>query len=247
MNARTKSTAAACGFAVSTACGLAAKTVKHRAKPQAAGGRMEVAPFLRRAIVALCLLAVVGCAQDMARQPQYRPLAPSDFFADGRSARPVVPGTVARGQLRIDSALYTGRDEKGELVTEFPFAMTTEVLQRGKERFTIFCSVCHGLTGQGDGRIVQRGFTKPPSYTKDKSRYYSLRDGPEKAPMLIDVPVGHFFDVISNGFGAMPDYATQVPVKDRWAIAGYVRTLQYSQSPQLREKMDAAGKKGGKK
>ena len=88
---------------------------------------------------------------------------------------------MARGQLHVDSALYTGRDDKGALVTEFPFEMTTEVLQRGKQRYTIYCSVCHGLTGQGDGRIVQRGFTKPPSYTKDKSRYFSLREGSEKA------------------------------------------------------------------
>jgi mono/diheme cytochrome c family protein len=195
----------------------------------------------------ILVFALSGCAQDMARQPPYRPLAPSDFFADGRSARPVVVGTVARGQLHDDPALYTGRDDKGALVTEFPFAMTPEVLKRGKERYTIFCSVCHGLTGQGDGRIVQRGFTKPPSYTKDKSRYFSLREGPEKAPMLTDVPVGHFFDVITNGFGAMPDHAPQIPVNDRWAIAGYVRTLQYSQLPGLREKMAGGGKKGGKK
>jgi mono/diheme cytochrome c family protein len=221
--------------------------VEVNAKPQATWERKRFASGLRRAIVAHCLLALTGCAQDMARQPAYKPLAPSDFFADGRSARPVVAGTVARGQLHDDPALYTGRDEKGELVKEFPFAVTAEVLQRGKQRFTIFCSVCHGLTGQGDGRIVQRGFTKPPSYTKDKSRYFSLRDGPENAPLLMDVPVGHFFDVITNGFGAMPDYATQIPVNDRWAIAGYVRTLQYSQSPELRKKMAAGDKKGGKK
>ncbi len=224
---------------LSAACGLAAKSDKRPAKPQAA--------VLKRAIVALGLLVVPACAQDMARQPEYKPLAPSDFFPNGRSARPVVAGTVARGQLHVDSALDTGRDEKGNLVTEFPFEMTTEVLQRGKQRFTIYCSVCHGLTGQGDGRIVQRGFTRPPSYTKDKSRYYSLREGPEKAPLLTDVPVGHIFDVITNGFGAMPDHASQISINDRWAVTGYVRALQYSQSPELRKKMNARSEKGGKK
>jgi hypothetical protein len=188
----------------------------------------------------------------MADHAGYTPLTPSDFFADGRSARPVVPGTVARGQLRIDAPLYTGRNDKGELVSEFPFEMTREVLQRGKERFTIFCSVCHGLTGHGDGRIVQRGFTAPPNYITDDSRALALQGGKTlvarrpleqedgkaqlSAVKLTEVPVGHFYEVISKGFGAMPDYATQVPVKDRWAIAGYIRVLQYSQSPAFREK-----------
>jgi mono/diheme cytochrome c family protein len=174
----------------------------------------------------------------MARQPAPRPLDPSDFFKDGRSAREPVAGTVARGQLRDDSVLFQGRDAKGELVNEFPFEMTEAVLERGRQRFNIFCSVCHGLTGQGDGRIVQRGFTRPPSYTKDLSRYYLLRDRKVK---LTDVTVGHIFDVATNGFGAMPDYAEQIPVRDRWAIVGYVRVLQYSQSPQMRKKP------GGKK
>jgi hypothetical protein len=160
----------------------------------------------------------------MAVQPAPRPLAPSDFFPDGRSARTPVSGTVARGQLRDDPRLYEGRTAKGELVTEFPFEMTEAVLKRGQERYNIFCSVCHGLTGQGDGRIVQRSFTKPPSYTKDLSRYYQLRGEKIK---LTDVPVGHIYDVITNGFGAMPDHAEQIPVRDRWAIIGYVRVLQF--------------------
>jgi mono/diheme cytochrome c family protein len=121
--------------------------------------------------------------------------------------------------------------------------MTEAVLKRGQQRYTVFCSICHGLTGQGDGRIVQRGFTRPPSYSKDLSRYYQLRG--EKR-LLIDVPVGHIFDVITRGFGAMPDHAEQIPVRDRWAVAGYVRALQYSQSPELRKKMKPQAGKGEK-
>jgi hypothetical protein len=180
---------------------------------------------LARILIALCALTVPACYQQMAVQPAPRPLQPSEFFPDGRSARPLVPGTVARGQLRDDPALYEGRDAKGELVTEFPFEMTEAVLKRGQQRYNIFCSVCHGLTGQGDGRIVQRSFTKPPSYTKDVSVWYKLRGEPNRK--LVDVPVGHIFDVITNGFGAMPDYAEQIPVRDRWAIVGYVRVLQH--------------------
>jgi hypothetical protein len=191
-------------------------------------------------LLALCLLALPACTQQMADHPGYKPLTPSDFFPDGRSARPVVPGTVARGQLYSDTVLYTGRDDKGELVDEFPFEMTKEILERGKQRFAIFCSVCHGLTGHGDGRIVQRGFTHPPDYHKDLSRGYLLRGEKKK---LIDVPVGYLFEVPTKGFGAMPDYASQIPVRDRWAIIGYLRTLQYSQSAELRKKMEKGGKR----
>ena len=195
-------------------------------------------------LVAVCVLGVPACYQQMALQPAPRPLQPSDFFSDGRSARTPVTGTVARGQLRDDPTLYEGRTATGEPVTEFPFEMTPAVLERGRQRYNIFCSVCHGLTGQGDGRIVQRSFTRPPSYTKDLSRYYKLRGENRK---LIDVPVGHLFDVVTRGFGAMPDYAEQVPVRDRWAIVGYVRALQYSQSPELRQQMKLPARKGEKK
>jgi hypothetical protein len=193
----------------------------------------------------------------MARQPAYRPLQASDFFADGRSARPVVAGTVARGQLRDDDELYRGRDSSGKLIEDFPksFPMTEAVLERGRQRFNIFCSVCHGLSGEGDGRIVQRGFTRPPAYYPVKgksldyySRYYKLRE--RKEVPLYEVPVGHIYDVITNGFGAMPDHAAQIPVRDRWAIVGYVRVLQYSQSPEARKYLDGPrakkSKKGGK-
>jgi mono/diheme cytochrome c family protein len=180
----------------------------------------------------------------MAHQPSYRPLEPSGFFPDGRSARPLVPGTVARGQLRTDTALYDGRDEQGQLLDAFPFEMTKEVLERGRQRFDIFCSVCHGRTGHGDGRIVQRGFTKPPNLITDFSRGYALR-GEKKH--LTEAPVGYIFEVVTKGFGAMPDYSVQVPVRDRWAITGYVKALQYSQSPELRKSMAAPPEKGKKK
>jgi mono/diheme cytochrome c family protein len=202
-------------------------------------------------LFAAALLGAFGCRQQMANQPSYRPLTASDFFPDGRSARPVVPGTVARGQLRTDTELYEGRDEKGEVVSVFPFEMTEAVLERGKQRYTIFCSVCHGLTGHGDGRIVQRGFTKPPDLISDASRYYRLRD-PKKEIPLTEVPVGHVFEVIGKGYGAMPSYSAQIPVADRWAITGYVRALQLSQAdtekrPKLLAEWERARGKEAKK
>jgi mono/diheme cytochrome c family protein len=164
-------------------------------------------------VVAGLAVAAAGCRQDMHDQPRYKPLAASTFFADGRAARPLVPGTVARGQLRADTLLYTGQED-GKDATRFPFPVTADVMARGRERFNIFCSPCHGRTGQGDGMVVRRGFRRPPTYHSDRLRA---------------APVGHFFDVMTNGFGAMPSYATQVPVRDRWAIAAYIRALQLSE------------------
>jgi mono/diheme cytochrome c family protein len=158
-------------------------------------------------------LAVCGCRQDMHDQPKYIPLRQSTFFADQRSARPFVPGTVARGQLHEDTLLYTGK-VNGVDAAVFPFPVDDEVMARGRERFNIYCSPCHGRTGQGDGMVVRRGFRRPPSYHLDRLR---------------DAPVGHFFDVMTNGFGAMPDYAVQVSPRDRWAIAAYIRALQLSE------------------
>lgn len=177
---------------------------------------------------ALCVLAglalcLPACYQRMGVQPSYSPLSPSNFFSDGRSSRPPVPGTVARGQLRIDTALFLGRDAEGKLVSEYPFEITDEVVNRGKVNYNVFCAVCHGATGKGDGRVVQRGFTKPPSYLTDDSRAYSLRGEKLK---LTAVPVGHIYDVITRGHGAMADHAEQIPVNDRWAITAYVRALQ---------------------
>ena len=144
--------------------------------------------------------------------PRYEPLEASSFFADGHSARPVVANTVARGQLREDEHLYTGKIG-GQLAAEFPMPVTSDVMARGQERFNVFCAPCHGRTGDGTGMIVQRGFRQPPSYYEDR---------------LVNAPVGYLYDVMTNGFGAMQDYAAQVPVSDRWAIAAYIRALQLS-------------------
>jgi len=166
-------------------------------------------------IVAVLLLS--GCRQDMHDQPKYVPLRQSAFFGDDRSARPLVPGTVARGRLNEDSLLYTGK-VNGVDADVFPFPITAATLARGQERFNIYCSPCHGRTGQGDGMVVRRGYRRPPTYHQDRLR---------------SAAVGHFFDVITNGFGAMPDYAAQIPVEDRWAIAAYVKALQLSEHATL--------------
>jgi len=146
-------------------------------------------------------------------QPRYKPLARSTFFGDERSARPLVADTVARGQLHDDEQLYTGK-LGGQLVTTFPMPVTARMLARGRERFDIYCSPCHDTLGTGNGIIVRRGYKHPPTFHDDRARA---------------LPVGFFFDVITNGFGAMPDYAAQVPVEDRWAIVAYIRALQLSQ------------------
>ncbi len=165
------------------------------------------------AAAATVLLSSAGCRQDMHDQPKYIPLRESTFFGDERSARPLVPGTVARGQLRDDTLLYTGKigDKDADV---FPFAIDAKVMARGQERFNIYCSPCHGRTGQGDGMVVRRGYRRPPTFHQDRLR---------------SAPVGHFFDVITAGFGAMPDYAAQIRVEDRWAIIAYVRALQLSE------------------
>lgn len=166
---------------------------------------------------ALCLALAAACQQQMADQPRYKPLARSTFFGDERSARPLVPGTVARGHLDADAAFYTGK-AGDRLVDRLPLPVTQALLERGQERFNIFCSPCHDRTGSGNGMVVRRGFRHPPSYHIDRLR---------------QAPIGHFFDVITHGFGAMPDYAAQVPPRDRWAIAAYIRALQLSQDATL--------------
>ena len=186
----------------------------------------------RRILPLFALTLTAGCRQDMHDQPKYEPLEESPFFEDGRSARPLLPETVPRGYLREDAHLYTGKAGNADAET-FPFPITGEVLERGRERFNIFCSVCHGRLGDGEGMIARRGFRRPPSYHIDRLR---------------QAPVGHFFDIITNGFGAMPDHATQIPVRDRWAIIAYIRALQRSQHATLddvplqeREKLTAGG------
>jgi mono/diheme cytochrome c family protein len=146
-------------------------------------------------------------------QPKYRPLRESEIFADGRSARPLVAGTVARGSLREDAVYFTGKSGT-QFVAQIPVEVTPALLARGQERYQIFCSPCHGRTGRGDGMVVQRGFKAPSSYHVDRLRA---------------MPIGYYYDVITNGFATMPDYAGQVPPADRWAIAAYVRVLQFSQ------------------
>ncbi len=168
-----------------------------------------------------CLLAacfwLVACQQKMADQPRYEPLQKSKFFDDQRASRPLIQGTVARGHLDTDEALYTGK-AGGELVQTIPVAIDRQVLRRGHERFDIFCSPCHDRVGTGQGMIVRRGYRPPPSLHIERLRR---------------APPGHFFDVISHGFGAMPDYATQIPVRDRWAIVAYIRALQLSQNAHI--------------
>jgi mono/diheme cytochrome c family protein len=146
-------------------------------------------------------------------QPKYIPLRESTFFADARSARPIVAGTVARGQLHDDELLYAGKVD-GADATVFPFAIDSAVMARGRERFDIYCSPCHGRAGFGDGMVVRRGYRAPPSFHQDRLR---------------SAPVGHFFDIVTNGFGAMPDYAGQIRVDDRWAIVAYIRALQLAE------------------
>jgi mono/diheme cytochrome c family protein len=158
-----------------------------------------------------------ACRRDMQDQPKYIPLRSSTFFNDERSARPLVPGTVARGHLHDDTLLETGKIGKDD-ATLFPFRVDARVLERGQERYEIYCSPCHGRTGYGDGMIVRRGFRHPPSYHDDRLR---------------NAPVGHFVDVMTNGFGAMADYRQQVDARDRWAIAAYIRALQLSEHATL--------------
>jgi cytochrome c len=150
-------------------------------------------------------------------QPRYEPLEASSFFADGRASRPLLPGTVARGQLRTDTHAYTGKVD-GNLVETLPMPVTRALLERGRERYNIYCAPCHDRLGGGQGMVVQRGFRRPPSLHIDRLR---------------EAPIGHFYDVMSNGFGVMMDYAAQVPPADRWAIAAYIRVLQLSQHAQL--------------
>ncbi|HUJ38983.1 MAG TPA: cytochrome c [Candidatus Acidoferrales bacterium] len=173
----------------------------------------------RVALLAALLVCLPGCRLDMHIQPKYLPLAKTDFFGDGRSERPVVEGTVARGHLRLDEQLYTGK-VNGQLATTFPFPITQADLERGRERFTIYCAPCHDVSGTGRGMIVQRGFPAPPSYHIQRLR---------------DAPVGHLFDVITNGLGNMYPYASRVTPEDRWRIVAYIRALQLSQFAKIED------------
>ncbi len=181
------------------------------------------------------LVLFVGCAEnEMDKQPKYqRPYQSSDFFTDGRSSRPVVAGTVARGQLRTDQAYYAGKSGE-ELIDEIPRKVDGALLAYGRERFNIYCAPCHSQTGDGQGMIVKRGFSPPPSLHLERLR---------------DAPAGHFYNVISNGYGAMYSYASRIQPDDRWAIVAYIRALQLSQNARIedvpaedRTKLEAAAR-----
>jgi len=174
------------------------------------------------ATMGLASLVVFGaaCRQDMHDQPSYSALEASTFFEDGASARLPVPGTVARGQLHIDDELlYTGV-ANGRPALVFPFPIDQDVMERGQVSFNAYCSPCHGQSGRGDGVIVQRGFTQPPDLTDS---------------FMSSSPLGHLFNVITNGFGAMPDHGSQIKVRDRWAIIAYVKALQLAASATLED------------
>jgi mono/diheme cytochrome c family protein len=160
---------------------------------------------------AALLATLCGCRQEMYDQPRHKPLAKSDFFEDGRAARPLVEGTVARGTLHLPPA---GGMAPASLATTLPVPLSRELVARGRERYGIFCAPCHDATGSGRGMVVRRGYRPPPSLHIERLR---------------DAPVGHLYDVMTRGLGAMPDYAQQIPPEDRWAIAAYVRALQLSQ------------------
>jgi mono/diheme cytochrome c family protein len=168
----------------------------------------------KAALLAAGVLLVSSCRQDMHDAPRYDPLERSAFLPKGSSAQPLVAGTVPRGYLRTDEVLYTAK-QNGKPVDEFPFAITAADLDRGQDRFNVYCAPCHGRTGVGNGMVVQRGFKQAASMHQERLRA---------------MPVGYFFDVITNGFGVMPDYRAQVGPEDRWRIVAYIRALQLSQS-----------------
>jgi len=199
-------------------------------------------------LLAICCVLAAGCGvrSDMQDQPRYEVYRKSEFFTDNRSSRDFPEGTIARGQLHENKAFYTGKIDNPNLsapvatttdssgntlvssfpndIDEFPLPVTKELVDRGQERYNIYCIVCHGPNGNGDGMIVRRGFSKPPTYHDDRLR---------------NAPVGHFFDVISNGWGKMSSYAYQVPPADRWAIIAYIRALQVGQNPDQNLKMNS--------
>lgn len=171
-------------------------------------------------LTVLTALSGSACRRDMQDQPRYEPYGRSSFFADHRQARPLPEGSVARGHLNADTYFYSGKTQDGEPASAFPMPVTMEVLRRGRERYGIYCTPCHGETGVGNGMVVQRGFPQAASFHEQRLR---------------DSEPGYFFDVITNGFGVMPSYAAQVPVADRWAIIAYINALQLSQNASIRE------------
>ena len=168
-------------------------------------------------LTSVAIFAIAGCRQQMADQPHQRPLEPSNFFDDGMASRPVEPGTVARAGKEQNGLRFPSKVD-GKLVDTFPFEVTMEVLARGQERYEIFCSPCHDRLGTGQGMIVRRGFTPARSFHD---------------PRLRDAPAGHFFEVMTQGFGQMPSYANQLSEQDHWAVIAYIRALQLSRNVRL--------------
>jgi mono/diheme cytochrome c family protein len=184
-------------------------------------------------LILTALAFTSGCRRDMMNEPRAKTFSESDFFKDGTNARPLPLHTVARENVPESEAFSTGLTN-GVYVTQLPMKVTPELLARGRERFDAFCSECHGRLGDGQGAVVQRGFPLPPSYHLERLR---------------NAPLGHFFDVMTNGYGAMASYATQVEPRDRWAIAAYIRALQLSQNAKpadlpadARDKLEGAPK-----
>ena len=213
------------------------KGAKAQSKTQRDRRLCGFAPLREKSLFLLLagLVVITGCRRDMQDQPKMKPYRTTTFFADGLSSRQPIEGTIPRGFLRSDTEYFTGKKVKApgatatpapqqtpgaqtntfpDDVDTFPFPITKDIVVRGHQRFDIFCSACHGLTGNGDGMIVRRGFRRAASFNDDRLR---------------QAPVGHFFDAITNGWGAMPAYAPQIPVQDRWAIIAYIRALQTSQ------------------
>jgi mono/diheme cytochrome c family protein len=182
------------------------------------------------------LLLVSACAQKMRDQPRLDPDAPTTLFANGTAAQAPVDDTVARGFAQTNTELYTGKDAQGNDLTQFPFSITAADMQRGQERYNIYCAPCHGRLGTGGGVVVGHGFTTPPTYHQDRLR---------------NAPVGHFFDVMTHGLNTMPGYANQVSPQDRWRIVAYIRALQFSMNapanqlpPEDQQKLQALGSGG---
>ncbi len=186
-------------------------------------GRWTIRSVVFTAAIASALL-LAGCRQDMQDQPKYKPLGQNRFFADGRDSRPIPPNTIAVDQLDNDDPLHTGEDH-GKFLTTIPIPVNTDTLHRGQDRFNIYCSPCHGRLGDGDGMVHRRGFWIPPTLHTDRLRA---------------VAPGYLYQVIANGYGAMPDYREQVDVEDRWAIVEYIRALQYSRHAAVGDVPDAA-------
>jgi mono/diheme cytochrome c family protein len=184
-----------------------------------AGGKARLKPGPSIVIVGALVALAAGCRQDMHDAPRYEVFEASSSFSDGRASRSAPPGTVARGWLREDEALHTGKVD-GQPIVAIPFALSQADVRRGQERFTIYCTPCHGQLGDGNGMVVQRGLRQAANFHQDRLR---------------EERIGYFYDVITNGFGAMQGYAEQVPVRDRWLIAAYVRALQLSQNASVND------------